>query len=350
MIRNTLVALLVVAIAGFLLMRACVTKVGVTEVGVRIVNYDLPGMSKGIEPRDFGPGWGWDFGPLHTWVVYDQTVQTLEMSDTRGPAERGKRRADAVRPLTKDGYAITVDVTVKYRIMAGKAHKLLERHGPNPEEFHAQVKRMAEGTVRDIFGDLTAEDFYNPKIRRERAEEAKRQLGRGLADSFIEVIDVLVRDVTFPPSYEERILAKKIADQEVEVNRSKKAATAARLSAEKIVAETEAEVGKIEKQREAEKARRAALNEKEIAKILADAKAYATEVHARAELLMTQKIAAGEQLRKLAEAEGTKKKNQALGGPGGRAERERCGEKGRDSESQCVHDPRSSVSSTSFEK
>ncbi len=315
-LKSLLFALLGAAIASFVLVRSCVTKVDVDEVGVRIVQYDAPGLTRGVEARDFGPGWGWDLGPLHRWVVFDRTVQTLDMTD--GDQKGAGRRTKPVQPRTSDGYALAVDVTVKYRIKPGEAHKVYQRFGADENRFHDQVRQKAEGSIRDVLGDLRAEDFYNPPIIRERAVLARDQLARDLAESHIAIIDVLIRNVTFPEKYEERILAKKIADQEVEVQKSQKASTTARLEAEKIVAETDAQTGVIEKQRDAEKARRAADNEKKVTEITASAEAYATQTRADADLIAARRSAEAFRLKVEAEAEGVKKKNQALAGAGGR--------------------------------
>jgi regulator of protease activity HflC (stomatin/prohibitin superfamily) len=313
--KQAIVALVLVTIGGFLAVRACVAKVAVGEVGVRVVNYDLPGMKKGVEPKDYGPGWGWDLGPLHRWVIFDGTVQTLELADT--PVEPGKRRSPAVRPRTSEGYQLEVDVTVKYQIVPGEAHLLYEQFGADPQRYHDQVAKLAEATVREVFGDLKTADFYNPKIKREQAAKAKEQLARELADAHVQVIDVLIRNVTFPENYENLILQKKVADLDVAVNQAREQARTAEQDAETIEAQTKAQVSVIEQERDAEKARRLAANQKEIAQIDAEAEAYATTARADADLVAAKRRAEGVKLLKEAEAEGVRLKNEAMGAAGG---------------------------------
>ncbi len=316
-LKLTLLGLGVLAALFFLGVRTCLVKVGINEVGVRVNNYGVLGK-KGIVEKDFGPGWHVDLGPLHSWVIYDRTVQTLEMTDSRLD-EPWKYRTQPIRPRTSDGYALTVDVTVKYRIKPGEAHRLYERFGAEAALYHAQVRQKAEGSIRDVFGDLRAEDFYNPFLKRERAEQARVQLQKDLEDSYIEIVAVLIRDVTFPPEYEKRILAKKIADQDKEVQKSKKLAKDAEIAADKIVAETEAAVGLIRRQLEAEKARRQAEAQRKIAEILASAEAEAIKTRADADLYRNELEADALKLQRQAEAEGARLKNQALMGEGGRA-------------------------------
>jgi regulator of protease activity HflC (stomatin/prohibitin superfamily) len=296
------------------------TKVGVTQIGVRVVNYDLPGQSKGIEPKDYGPGWGWDLGPLHTWILFDRTVQTLEMADS--DIEAGKQRNPAVRPRTAEGYQLEVDVTIKYQIKPGEAHLLYEQFGADFERCRSQVAKLAEGTVREVFGDLQTADFYNPRIKREKAQESRRRLQAALDDprspAHIQVLDVLIRNVTFPDNYENLILQKKVADQDVLVNRAREAARTAEQDAETIEAQTKAQVSVIDQEREAEKARRLASTQKKIAEISAQAEAYATTTKADADLVAAKRRADGVRLMKEAEAAGTELKNEAMGGAGGR--------------------------------
>ncbi|GIW71528.1 MAG: hypothetical protein KatS3mg102_1070 [Planctomycetota bacterium] len=316
-LKIALGGLAALAVLFYLGRAATLTRVAVTEVGVRIDNYGLFG-EKGVEQRDYGPGWHWDLGPLHTWVKFDRTVQTLEMTDSR-LREPWKFQTQPVRPRTSDGYALTVDVTVKYRIQPGKAHRLYQRFGADPRRYHEQVRQKAEGSIRDVFGDLLAEDFYNPDLKRQKAELARQQLQRDLQDSYIEIVAVLIRDVTFPRNYEERILAKKIADQDREVQKSQKLAKEAEIAADKVVAETEAAVGLIRRQLEAEKQRRQAEAERQIAEVLAAAEADATRTRADADLARAKLQAEALKLAKQAEAEGTRLRNEALAGEGGRA-------------------------------
>jgi regulator of protease activity HflC (stomatin/prohibitin superfamily) len=319
-LKSTLLVALIAGMGFFFAIRACMTKVGVTQVGVRVINYDLPGMKKGVEARDYAPGWGWDLGPLHRWILFDRTVQTLEMAE--GDVEKGKQANPPVRPRTAEGYQLDVDVTIKYQIKPAEAHLLYETFGADFNRCRQQVAKLAEGTVREVFGDLNTADFYNPTIKRAKALESKARLQRALDDpaspSHIEVIDVLIRNVTFPENYEKLIVQKKVADQDVLVNRAREAARTAEQDAETIEAQTKAQVSVIEQEREAEKARRQATNQKQIAEIEATAQAYATNTQADADLVAAKRQADGVRLMKEAEAAGTQLKNEAMGGAGGR--------------------------------
>ena len=306
--------LIVVMIAGgCFLLKSLTIHVPLGYVGVRIQQYGVFGK-KGVVARDFGPGWHRDFGPIDSWVLFDSTVQTLEM--TRDPAQGSAKGRDDVQVQSADGYAVSVDVTVKYRIKDDMAHKLFEDTGSGVK-YQVIVRNEAQQACIGLFGQMKTEDFYNPEIRRQQAGKVKELLTQSLEDNFVEVIDVLIRDVQFDPEYENKIRRKKLADQEVELNKSMARAAEMQGKTQVIEAETKKLVNIITKEKEAELIRMQAETERKIAKIRADSEKYATEKQADADLVAAQNQAEGDLKVKMAEAEGERRRNEALIGPGG---------------------------------
>jgi regulator of protease activity HflC (stomatin/prohibitin superfamily) len=222
-------------IGGFILLKSLTTYVEVGFVGVRTQEYGIFG-SQGVVQKDFGPGWHRDLGPIDSWRFFESTIQTLEM--TRDASRGSVRGRDDVRIQSADGYTVSVDVTVKYRIQEGKAHKLYEDTG-SKEKYKVIVRNEAEKACLALFGQMKTEDFYNPDVRRTRQEEVKKRLADSLEDNYVEVFDVLMRDVTFDPEYEKKIQRRKLADQEVELNKSMGKAEQMRGKTQVIEAETQ---------------------------------------------------------------------------------------------------------------
>lgn len=311
---KTISVLIIALIVGFWLIVNLVTVyVPVGMVGVRTQEYGVLG-EKGVVQKDFGPGWHRDLGPIDSWVVFDSTVQTLEM--TRDPTRGSMKGRDDVQVQSADGYAVSVDATVKYRIMGGKAHKLYEDTGSGVK-YKIIVRNEAQRACIGLFGQMKTEDFYNPQERRKKAEEVKNLLVESLKDNFVEVIDVLIRDVQFDPEYENKIRRKKLADQEVELNKSMARAEEMRGKTQVIEAETQKLISIIQKEKEAELIKMQAQTDREIAKIKADYEKYATEKRADADLIAAQMQAEGALLVRRAEAEGERLRNQAMQGVGG---------------------------------
>ena len=93
---------------------------------------------------------------------------------TRDPQRGSVKGRDDVQVQSADGYAVSVDVTVKYRIRADKAHKLYEDTGSGVK-YKTIVRNEAQRACIGRFGQMKTEDFYNPQARREKAEEVKEK-------------------------------------------------------------------------------------------------------------------------------------------------------------------------------
>jgi len=312
-IKIASIVVIVLIVGGALLVKALTIYLDVGEAGVRIQQYSLFGK-KGVVKTDFGPGWHRDLGPIDTWMRYDSTVQTLEM--TKEPSQGSARGQDDVKVQSVDGNAISLDVTVKYRIVKEGAHKVYEDTGAGTK-YRTVVRNEAESACMGRFGQMRTEDFYNPEQKRKAAAAVKEQLAKSLEDNYIEVIDVLIRDVEFDPAYESKIRRKKLADQEVELNKSLGAAEQMSGKTQVIEAETKKLVNIIIKEKEAELIGMQAETDLAIAKIRAGYEKYATEKQADADLIVAQKEAEGQRLVKKAEAEGERLRNDAIQGAGG---------------------------------
>jgi len=305
---------IIIAIVGsYILFKGCTIYIPIGQIGVRTQEYSL--LSKrGIVQEDFGPGWHRNLGPIDSWVLFDSTVQTLEM--TRDPEHGSVKGRDDVQVQSADGYAVSVDVTVKYRIKNNRAHKLYEDTGSGIK-YKTIVRNEAERSCMGLFGQMKTEDFYNPEERMKKEKEVKELLTESLADNFVDVIDVLIRNVQFDPEYENKIRRKKLADQEVELNKSMAGAAEMKGKTQLIEAETEKKINIIKQEKEAELVRMKAETDKDIAKIKAEYDKYAVEKKAEADMIAAQKKAEGHLLVKKAEAEGEKLRNKAMQGAGG---------------------------------
>jgi hypothetical protein len=164
---------------------------------------------------------------------------------------------------------------------------------------------------------MKTEDFYNPARRRQAAADVQKMLVKTLGGKHIDVIDVLIRSVQFDPEYENKIRRKKLADQEVELNKSMAAAEGMAGKTQVIEAETAKLVALVEKEKEAELISMKAETDLQIATIRANAERYVTEKQADADLIHAQKGAEGLLMVRKAEAAGEKLRNEALQGGGG---------------------------------
>lgn len=306
------VKLAVIGLAVLLLLvgwvgESLIIQVPVGQVGVRTQQLALLG-SKGVVPEDAGPGWHRNFWFMDRWDLFDSTVQTFAMN---------RKNGNMFTLKSQDGYTLALDVTVKYRIQPGKAYLVRQNLGRG-DLYKNVFENLARDVCRSAFGTMRTEAFYQPERREKETQKAKEALQARLLqeDANIEVIDILIRDIRFDEQYERKIKDKKLADQDVEVNRSKALAAEQAGRTRKVLAETEAMVMEIQQKLQAQLTRMRAATHRRVEKIVADAARFRTEKRADADAYAAKKKADGDLLIQQAEAQGEHLRNQALRGEG----------------------------------
>jgi len=269
---------------------------GETEVGVR--TRKLAFLSpKGVEDRAYAPGATYFFLPfINDWDVFDTKLQNLEMTFSQVRGDR-KSRDDLVLK-TIDGNDISLDVIIAYRIDANKAPHILQYVARDDATLRDKIVRtVARSKPRDIFGELKTEAFYVADAREAQSGKAREALQEILGPMGIVVEKVLTNDYRFNPAYQKAIEDKKVADQQVEKNKSAQHAA------------TE------EYKRKLEEARG------EVNKMVADADGQYLKDKIEADVYQEQQqlLAKAIQAEGIAEATGIQEMNNALAGSGGEA-------------------------------
>jgi regulator of protease activity HflC (stomatin/prohibitin superfamily) len=269
---------------------------GGTEVGVRTQKIAFFGQ-KGVEDKVYAPGATYFFLPfINDWNVFDTKLQNLEMTYSKS---RGDRKAqDDLVFKTVDGNDISLDVIIAYRIDANKAPYILQYVANNDATLRDKIVRtVARSKPRDIFGELKTESFYVAEARETQANKAKDELQRILGPMGVVVEKVLTNDYRFNPEYTKAIEDKKVADQQVEKNKS--AQHAALEQYKRKLEEARGEVNKM-----------VADADGQYLKDKIEADVYQEKQQLIAEAIKTEGIA---------EAKGIQEMNNALAGSGGEA-------------------------------
>lgn len=281
----------------FLAATGCVPHTtGETEVGVRTRKLAFLGP-KGVENRVYPQGATYFFMPfINDWNVFDTKLQNLEMTFSQG---RGDRKAqDDLVFKTIDGNDISLDVIIAYRIDSSKAPYILQYVANNDATLRDKVVRtVARSKPRDIFGELKTEAFYVAESRETQANKAKDELQKILGPMGIVVEKVLTNDYRFNPEYTKAIEDKKVADQQVEKNKSAQHAALE------------------EYKRKLEEARG------EVNKMVADADGQYLKDKIEADVYQEQQQLLAEAIKAegIADAKGIQEMNNALSGEGGEA-------------------------------
>ncbi|MCA8957904.1 MAG: hypothetical protein KDC87_17645 [Planctomycetes bacterium] len=307
-----------------LVFRMCVIKIEPGETGVLTKEW-----GGGLQKQDYKPGFYLNLGPLHTWNVMDTTVQTLNMlrETEQKSGNRGSSRYSGysssftsvnppLRVKSSDGADVILDITVKYRILDGRAWQVFQKQGAG-DGYKIRVASRTKNTLISGLGHLRTEDFFDPSKRQSMQSGMVAELKADLEKIDVLLVDILIRDLEFQQSFQAKIKAKTLTKQRAEVQVAKTKAAEAEGETNRIRAETTAKVAVIRENLAKSLTEMRAENDKKIKRVVADYEKYVAETRSTAELYAKQKEAEGLLLVKDSEARGEALRRQALVGTGG---------------------------------
>src|SRR3990167_2222992 len=192
---------------------------------------------------------------------------------------------------TNDGQNISVDLTIIYALKQLEVPLLHQQIGKNYEDQILLPQIRSESRL--VIGAFSAEEIYQGKVRDTIQLTIKDRLADTLSQyPGIFIQDALIRHFQFSPEFEKAIEEKKLASQQVEINKQQA------LAQEEMAKKQEAEARGLKLQ-----AVQKAQGEAEAVKINADAQRYQLEQEATGKLAIYK-----------AEAEGKRLSAEALGG------------------------------------
>ncbi len=264
---------------------AFLTNVGPDEFAVRQVFF---GPKKGVQEETLGPGMHFVMPGYEKLLLFPREMQLLEFNDSKVHVSTGATSQPSIRIQTSEGYQVTVDVTVSYRIV--DPYKVITAVGPGALYESSLMVPRSDKVLRQNLGELNAEQFYQGLLRREKADNARMRLSEDVSHAGIQVWSVMVRDYTYDNRYQKAIEDRKIQDQTVFKNRAEAIAASQEAEKNRVLAEGQATVD-VERQR---------------------GRAEVKKIQAEADLYYRKTVAEGDLLVALAEAEGTRLENKAL--------------------------------------
>ena len=254
--------------------------VGPSQLAVRQVYL---GPNKGIQDQVFGAGLHFVVPGYERLHLFPRDMQLLEFNDSKVSASESSRLQPSIRIQTSEGYQVTVDVTIAYRIVDPLA--VIQSVGPGVLYETSLMVPRSDKVLRQKLGEMNSEDFYQGQTRRLKAEEARKLLRSDVDESGIQVWSVLVRHYKYDNRYQEAIEQRKLQDQTVFKNRAEAVAASREAEKNRVLAEGQALV---EVEREGGRA--------ELKRIAADADLYFREQIAAADLEVALAIAEGTRL------------------------------------------------------
>ena len=149
-------------------------------------------------------------------VLQDATIYSVEQQQytMSGSTNEGNVSGDdAVRGRTQDGQEILMDITVLYRINPEEVNILHQRLQNRYEEDF--IRPTARGVTREIVAGFTAEQIYG-EARATLEEEMQTRISDLMAEQGLQLVDLLIRDVTFSEEFSASIEQALVAQQQAE--------------------------------------------------------------------------------------------------------------------------------------
>lgn len=190
--KRRLLPLLIIALAA-MTMVGCGTKIPSGHRGVFYATFG-DGTEMG---KIYTEGFNWHF-PWNNMIVYKTQVQ---------------ERLETLNVLSSDGASIKVEVSILFRPMIDKIDSLQVQIGP--DYYDQLISPTIRSIARAVAGKYQPEEIYSTK-REQLASEIKQSLINDMSDRWIEIQNVLVRDVQIPAKISEAINFKLTADQEAQ--------------------------------------------------------------------------------------------------------------------------------------
>jgi regulator of protease activity HflC (stomatin/prohibitin superfamily) len=185
-----------------------------TEVGVRTSLFGV--FEKRGESQVYEPGGVYIFLPVvNHWTTLPIAQQNLLMN--ANPDEGDRPVPDDITFKTKDGNNVYIDVNVMWRIDPKKASYLVFHVGQSVDEIKERVVRpISRSIIRDIFNEISSEEYYQVTVKNKVAGKAKDELGKAL-EPYGVIVDMLqVQQHRFDTEYQGAINAQKQAEADVQ--------------------------------------------------------------------------------------------------------------------------------------
>jgi regulator of protease activity HflC (stomatin/prohibitin superfamily) len=286
-LRAGCIAILVVV--PFLFLRACTIRyVAPDQIGIRQISL---GSARGLQKELVGSGYRRELYGYETVRTFPRDVQVIEFTNSPQEGSARHRVMGAINVPTVDGYPVSIDASVLYRI--ANPYLVVSKFGFGKGYEDNVVIRFTDPVVKHHLGELRAEEFYR-ETRLAKVHNLKNELTQRFAENGLALVDIVIRQYDYPATFQQLTEQKKIQDQSVLTNRelTKQAEVQTRLN--QVTAQ----------------------GQNLISVKTAEYQAQITEINAQRDLYERQKKAEADLLVKSAEASGTEMINRAMEGAG----------------------------------
>ncbi|MEO6954305.1 MAG: SPFH domain-containing protein [Polyangia bacterium] len=185
-----------------------------TEVGIRTSLLGI--FDKRGAQQTYSPGGTYVVMPVfNAWTTLPLSQQNLLMN--ANPKDGDRPVPDDVTFKTKDGNNVHIDVNLMWRIDPSHAGEIISNLGDDISEIEERIVRpLSRAVIRDVFNEITSEEYYQVAVKNRVAEKARNECATALAPHGILVDMLQVQQHRFDEEYQAAINAQKQAEADVQ--------------------------------------------------------------------------------------------------------------------------------------
>ncbi len=165
--------------------------------------------------------------------ILDKSEQSTPMTSANISAEYPQ--GNPVILKTRDGGDVSLDLIIQYRLISNMADNVVKNTGIGNTYKEKWIRDYAKTICRYEFGELEIGEFPEAEKRRQKTQEASEELDRLLNQHGILMTSLNFIDYRYYREYAEKIQERRIADKEVQEQRSR--GKAAKENQERVVTE-----------------------------------------------------------------------------------------------------------------
>ena len=165
--------------------------------------------------------------------ILDKSEQSAPMTSANISAEYPQ--GNPVILKTRDGGDVSLDLIIQYRLISNMADNVVKNTGIGNTYKEKWIRDYAKTICRYEFGELEIGEFPEAEKRRQKTQEASEELDRLLNQHGILMTSLNFIDYRYYREYAEKIQERRIADKEVQEQRSR--GKAAKENQERVVTE-----------------------------------------------------------------------------------------------------------------
>ena len=170
---------------------------------------------------------------IQNLYILDKSEQSTPMTSANISAEYPQ--GNPVILKTRDGGDVSLDLIIQYRLISKMADKVVQNTGIGNTYKEKWIRDYAKTICRYEFGELEIGEFPEAEKRRQKTQEASEELDRLLNQHGILMTSLNFIDYRYYREYAEKIQERRIADKEVQEQRSR--GKAAKENQERVVTE-----------------------------------------------------------------------------------------------------------------